>query len=377
LLHHSHWKLSDTALVRLFQNSRYYPSLRPKLRELTEGLSTFANKIDAFLNFRENAAHILLPIDQRAEWAFFVNGDDGEVQRTWAHEHGLSSRASLEDILKAQIEDHRADVVYNLDATGWRSDFVKNLPGCVKKVIAWHAAPLRNVTFSDYDLVVCNFPSILAALKAQGCRMDYFFPAYDPKLGPFAGRQDRPVDVLFVGGYSRHHKQRSAVLEAVARLADRYNIVYHLDRSRLCALAESPLGQLLPLAEHRRPQAIRAIAKAPIFGLHYYQALSAAKIVLNGAIDMAGVDRGNMRCFEALGGGSLLLSDHGSYPEGMRDGETIVTYRSAEHAVQQVKTLLDASAQRSSIARRGHEMVSTRYSKEAQWKRFETLVASL
>ena len=115
--------------MRLFQNSRYYPSLRPRIRELSRDCSTFSDRISAFLNFRESAAHILLPIDQRAEWAFFANGDDVDVQRVWAREHGLSSRASLEEIMKAQIEEHRADVFYNLDATGWRSDFIKSLPG--------------------------------------------------------------------------------------------------------------------------------------------------------------------------------------------------------------------------------------------------------
>jgi glycosyltransferase involved in cell wall biosynthesis len=363
--------------VRLFQNCRYYPSLRPKIRELTKDRSTFAGQIDAFLNFREAAAHILLPVDRRAEWAFFTNGDDGDVQRVWAREHGLSARASLSDILKAQIEEHRTDVFYNLDATGWGADFIRSLPGCVKNVIAWHAVSFRNAPLSDYDLVVNNFPSILAKLNDLGCRTEYFFPAYDPEMAPFATRQNRPVDVLFVGGYSRHHRHRAAVLEAVAKLDGEYNIVYHLDRSRLCRLAESPLGKFLPLARHRRPSAIRAITKEPTFGRDYYQALSAAKIVLNGAIDMAGADRGNMRCFEALGSGSLLLSDEGNYPEGMRDGQTIATYNSPEQAVRQVKTLLKDSEKRLTLARAGHEMVSTRYSKEAQWKRFEALVASI
>jgi spore maturation protein CgeB len=133
----------------------------------------------------------------------------------------------------------------------------------------------------------------------------------------------------------------------------------------------------LPLASHRRPPAIRAITKEPTFGRSYYEVLSAAKIVLNGSIDMAGADRGNMRCFEALGSASLLLSDEGNYPEGMRDGGTIMTYNSPEQAVSQVKTLLKDSEKRLSIARAGHEMVSTRYSKEAQWKRFEALAASV
>ena len=363
--------------MRLFQNARYYPSLRPKIRELVKSSSTFAGQIDAFLKFRESAAHILLPVEQHAEWAFFTNGDDEDVQRVWAREHGLSRRAPLEEILKAQIEEHRADVFYNLDATGWGADFIKKLPGCVKAVIAWHAAPFRNVTFSNYDLVVCNFPSILAAIRAQGCRSAYFFPAYDPELAPFAARRERPIDVLFVGGYSRHHVRRAAVLEAVAQLKDEYRIVYHLDRSRLCRLAESPLGHFLPLAQHRRPPAIRTITKAPVFGRDYYEVLSAAKIVLNGAIDMAGADRGNMRCFEALGSECLLLSDEGKYPEGMKDGQTIATYNSPEQAVDRIKAMLADPETRLGIARVGHEMVSNRYSKQAQWKCFEALVASI
>ena len=72
-----------------------------------------------------------------------------------------------------------------------------------------------------------------------------------------------------------------------------------------------------------------------------------------------------------------MLSDHGNYPQGMNNGETMVTYQSPEDAVRQIKMLLDAPELRSSIAGAGHEMISTRYSKEVQWKRFEALVASI
>jgi spore maturation protein CgeB len=120
-----------------------------------------------------------------------------------------------------------------------------------------------------------------------------------------------------------------------------------------------------------------SIPQEPLFGRDCYEALSTARIVLNGAIDIAGADRGNMRCFEALGAGSLLLSDQGNDRDGMRDGETIVTYNSPEQAVNQIETRLRDSRRRPRIARAGHEMVSTRYSKEVQWKRFEALAASV
>jgi spore maturation protein CgeB len=61
----------------------------------------------------------------------------------------------------------------------------------------------------------------------------------------------------------------------------------------------------------------------------------------------------------------------------MTEGETIATYRSADDVVDQIKALLDAEGRRLDIARRGHNMVSTRYSKDAQWTRFEALVASI
>jgi hypothetical protein len=120
--------------VRLFQNSRYYPSLGPRLRELTRNCPTFAAKIDRFLAFRENA---LLPVDQRAEWAFFTIGDDEDVQRTWARENGLTARVSLADILRAQIEHHRSDVFYDVDATGWPGDFVRTLLRLASECTLW------------------------------------------------------------------------------------------------------------------------------------------------------------------------------------------------------------------------------------------------
>jgi hypothetical protein len=185
----------------------------------------------------------LLPIDQRAEWAFYPVGDDEDVERLWARERGLSSQASLTDILRAQIEEYRADVFYNLDS-----------PGCVKCIIGWHAIPYQNVSFAGYDLMVCNFPSTLVALQQLAYRTACFSPAYDPELEPYATRRERSVDVLFVGGYSRRNRERAAILDAVANMAGDHNIVFHLDRSRLCRLAESPLGWLLPLAEHQRPR---------------------------------------------------------------------------------------------------------------------------
>jgi hypothetical protein len=55
----------------------------------------------------------------------------------------------------------------------------------------------------------------------------------------------------------------------------------------------------------------------------------------------------------------------------------MVTYRSAEDAVEQIKALLEDPVHISAIARTGNQMLLMQYSKEAQWELFESLVASI
>jgi hypothetical protein len=360
--------------MRIFQSSGYYPSYARRLRRLAANASTFKQQVQVFLNDRYGASHLLLPISCGESDAFFTNWDDPSLQVAWARESGLPKRLSLEDILLAQIEAHRTEIFYNLDPVRLANGFLRRLPGCVKKSIAWRSAPSGPVDFSNYDLVVGNFPGILAEMSRRGYRTAYFAPSHDPVMDRFAENKDRPVDVVFVGGYSRHHTRRAEVLNVVAGLADQLRVVFHLDPSRLSRVADSPLGILPPLNRSRRPAKVRSISQGPVFGLELYQVLSKAKIVLNGAIDMAGEERGNMRCFEGMGCGALLLSDAGKYPVGMMPGRTLVTYTTGVDAVAQIRRLLADDGHREAIAREGHKMISTTYSKGDQWQAFQKLL---
>jgi Glycosyl transferases group 1 len=360
--------------MRLFQNSTVYSAYLPRLNQLAAGEQTFRGRLDRFLDDRFGASHFLEPVLSGDESAFFTNGDDRVLQRMWATERGMPANSSPEAILLAQIEHHRADVFYNLDPLRFPSAFVRGLPGCVKRSIAWRAAPSPGADFGAYHRIVCNFPTILKSYTDRGWAAAYFSPAHDPVLDEYAGDTERPVDILFVGAYSRHHMRRALLLEQVASLHARYSVVMHLDQSRLVRLAESPLGRLLPLGRHRRPLTVRAVSRPALFGRDMYRALSKAKIILNGAVDMAGPDRGNMRCFEAFGAGCALLTDAGSYPQGMVGGETMLTYDDASDAVWKLSVLLDDAPLRSRIARSGNQMIRQRYSKRTQMERFRELL---
>ncbi|MGH7294342.1 MAG: glycosyltransferase family protein, partial [Polyangiaceae bacterium] len=359
--------------MRLFQNSTISPSYRTRLYRLSRAARTFHERLAVFLDDRYGASHFLQPVLEQHPEAFFTNGDDPLLQLAWGREHGMRAGESLPAILLAQIEEHCAEVFYTLDPIHYGGSFVRRLPGCVKHSVCWRAAPSPGIDLTGFDLLVCNFPGILEGWRAEGRRAAYFTPAHDPAMEG-AGTGDRPVDVVFVGGYSRHHRNRAAVIEAVAGLASRYEVQLCLDRSRMTRLAETPLGMFPPLRRHRRPRAVRVHSSGPVFGRALYELVSRSKIVLNGAIDMSGEDRGNMRCFEALGCGALLLSDRGRYPEGFTPGENMITYGTAQDAADQVvRHLADQETSRR-IAAAGAEMIRSKYSKAAQWKNFRELI---
>ncbi len=361
--------------MRLLQNSGVPPCYLSRPQDVGEGVP-FKNQIQRFLDHRYGALHFLLPVLNGDHQAFFTNGDDEVLQRTWAREMGLPEKVSLKDILLAQIESHRAEVFYNLDPVRYDSDFVHKLPGCVRKAIAWRNIPSPAADFGGYDFIVCNSPTLLKRYEGCGWKAAYFSPAHDPVMDQYAGNHDRPIDLLFVGGYSRHHMRRAAALDAVAALSPACRIEFCLARSRFTRLAESPLGYLAPVGKYRRPRNIRAVSSGPVYGRDLYTRISRAKIVLNGAIDMSGEDRGNMRCFESMGCRALLLSDEGVYPAGMVAGQTLVTYQSPADLVVKFRELLEAPEMIAGIAQAGHDMVTRQYSKQVQWSAFEALVAN-
>jgi spore maturation protein CgeB len=114
-----------------------------------------------------------------------------------------------------------------------------------------------------------------------------------------------------------------------------------------------------------------------VFGRELYDLIGRSKIVLNGAIDMAGSDRGNMRCFEATGCGALLLSDVGDYPEGMRNEETMLTYDGEASCLAQIRRCLKDWESMRGIAEAGRRRIGETYSKVQQQSRFDAIVARL
>jgi spore maturation protein CgeB len=191
-------------------------------------------------------------------------------------------------------------------------------------------------------------------------------------MDTFAAAPSADFDLIFIGGFSRHHLRRSEALRAAASISSIRSRLY-LEDSRLTKLANAP-PFMLGLRSLRHPDEVRSIRAGPLYGRDAYAAIAKTRIVFNGAIDMAGEDRGNMRCFEATGCGAVLLTDAGRYPEGFVDGETMVAYSSSHQIPELIKGLTEDVSRARSIAQAGCAMVKDRYSKERQWAKFRELV---
>jgi hypothetical protein len=364
--------------MRVLQNVGVYPGYLRRFESRLQAGSGFAGALASFLAGGFEACHVLKGGFESDPQFMLTVGNSGAMQGLWAREYGMPVRSTPEDVLLAQLEEHRAEIFYNLDPARFDDRMLARLPSCVRKSLCWNAAPTPHRRFSGYDAVVSNFPGILKGYEAFGCRTAPFFPSAIPRSLPAADYGERPVDIAFVGGFSRHHLRRNAILDAVASLNGDRTLRYHLDLGRLNKAAEFAGTDLFGiLAPYRLTRPLRAVFAPPLYGTEMQVLFGASKIVLNAAIDMSGNERGNIRCFEALSCGALLLSDAGSYPAGMDDGKTIAAYDGAANAVARARSLLEEDAERLRIASAGQQMVRELYSKDRQWTAFEALVAGL
>jgi hypothetical protein len=253
-------------MPRLFQNFDIYPGYLAHLHRLAGRGAGYARIHEVFHNDRFVAVHMLKPTLERSSEAAFALGRDSKSQSDWARARGMPPKASAEEILLAQIEDHRTEIFYNHDPLAYGSAFIRRLPGSVRASIAWRAAPSPGADFGAYDSIVCNFPSILESYRVQGWRSAYFYPAHDPVMDDYNRGSERPIDLLFIGTYSRHHRRRARMIERIAGLSATAAVRLHLYLSPMTRLSETPLGLVGPYVSTVAPKRFVARLADPSSG---------------------------------------------------------------------------------------------------------------
>jgi hypothetical protein len=339
--------------------------------------SSYAALLAALLDDRHGNAHVLEPILAGAESARLVVADSSTLQDAWRAENGVPRDFDAADVVLAQIEEHRSEIFYNISPLLYDTRFVRRLPGCVKHTICWRAAPIGHADLSGYELSVGNFQSMIDEWTRLGRKAAWFEPAHDPVAAEIARGRARDIDVAFVGTYSWLHGRRNLLLQRIAELAPALRVRFHfsLGRSARVANALGPARALFP--KLALPDSLRRVSHAPVYGRGMYELFGRSRIVINAAIDMASEFRGNMRCWEAMGCGALMLSDNGIYPPGMTPGADFATYDGIDDAVANIERIVADYDRWRPTAAHGLATMEQTYSKEAQWATFVKLVEQL
>ena len=215
--------------------------------------------------------------------------------RPLARKVGLSPRLDrqAEDILLAQIEEFRPDLVLNQDVFHVDTRLARRIKAIGKPVLVGQVGiePPRGEDWSVYDLMISQLPRIVHAFRAAGVRSEVCHLAFEPAiLDALPAAPAADIEVSFVGSVSVDHQQRIALLEEVA---ERYDLQLWGSRPQTLP-ASSPLHRCF---------------KGEVWGTEMYQVLRRSRITLNSHIDIAGREAGNMRLFEATGIGAFLLTD--------------------------------------------------------------------
>jgi len=363
--------------LKVYQNIFLYPNFVNALQKiiLNRSSSNFNHIHKYFLEQRYGGVHYLEAGNINN---VFINSDSLKfMNRIWALENNLPRGTSMDKIIYAQIEEHKSDVFYTQNPAKYSYSFLKNLPGSVKHKVCWQSPPGINTNFKGFDLVLNNFPKSLEKYSSSGIKTAYFCPSFDPGVKKLHSPSKKPIDVVFIGGYSRHHSIRNAFLSHISKLGDQYKIVYSLDISKYTASLNFIESYMRPLSKKNGFDTISQYTIPPLYGMNLYRLILEAKITINCAVDSAMNDRGNMRCFETMSCGSLLISDSGKYPKGFIDGQNFVMYKDFDDAEDLVLFYLENEEARKNISTNGRNLLKKKFSKELQWSKFCRLIGTL
>jgi spore maturation protein CgeB len=315
------------------------------------------------------------------------------LQRRWASENGVTYAPDrwLFDITAAQVKAFKPDVLFVTSYHAFNAPYLRKLRAdnpSIRLVLGWCGAPYVDPdVFHAFDLILSNIPELVAHFCAQGHDCRHVNHAFEPRVLEHINTKALPnADFTFVGGIIRrdqfHHGREELLLELIKRTdlqiyttllpappRVRYEIAlrrFAYDSVRRAERVGVPVKKLPLIGKiarwNRRPRypsmygepSLLRRTQPPVFGLAMYQQLHDSRVTLNTHIDISASSASNLRLYEATGVGACLLTDWKENITGLFEPDTeIVTYRSADEAVEKVNYLLAHADQRRSIAAAG------------------------
>jgi hypothetical protein len=251
-----------------------------------------------------------------------------------------------QEILLAQIEDFRPDLILNQDVFSVDTMLAKRMKSIGRPMLVGQVGLLPPIgqDWSVYDLVISILPGVVKRFEKLRIRAEVCHLAFEPRiLSILPSRPDTNVDISFVGTLSGEHRERIALLEAVAR---RYSL-------KIWGPGLSSVAAASPL---------HACWQGEVWGADMYQILRRSRITLNSHIDLAAKEAANMRLFEATGVGAMLLTDYKDNLHELFTPEVhVATWRSIEECLTKIEFYLKNDFRRDEIACAGQTHTITHH----------------
>ena len=260
--------------------------------------------------------------------------------RPLARKVGLSPRldSEAENILLAQIEEFRPDLIINQDTFHVNAGLVRRIKGIGRPILIGQIGiePSRGEDWPAYDLMMSQMAANVNYFRSLGVRAEVNHLAFEPAiLDALPAAPAADIDVSFVGTVSADHRLRIALLEAVA---GRYDL-------KLFGSRPHTLPDASPL--HRCFQ-------GEVWGADMYQVLRRSRVTLNSHIDFTGREAGNMRLFEATGAGTFLLTDFKDNLHTLFEPDRdVAVWRGIDDCLAGIDRALRNEQSRADIARAG------------------------
>ncbi|WP_306121048.1 glycosyltransferase [Roseitalea sp. MMSF_3504] len=307
------------------------------------------------------------------------------MQYTWAQENGVDS-ANLDEIRLAQIDKFKPDVVYD------HSPFVSQGFGTQLRqhfgviAVAWNAfikkdLPEFNSAYHGY--VSLHRPFVEEWIRS-GYRAAELQPSPDPSWREFASRNwdERRNDLMTYGQAGGVFNGRRDMLRRVADVTLQEDFSfrafvgnskqYHRPGGRLARY-----GMHIPFLLKWPKGALRDCTSNNLYGYELYDEIRNTKAVLNTFGDFNGTFLSNMRIFEAIGNGAILISQKGQYPDGLQEGNDFFAYEDERDVAQIMRFVKDEPIAARDFAASAKKRLHKNFRKENQYEKFRDFVATL
>jgi hypothetical protein len=296
-------------------------------------------------------------LDNLNNQVFFTVWNYERLQLLWAKEHGLAENCTMNDIRIAQVRWFQPDVIYDFSGR-YRPDFIAKLKkdGVQATYVLWNGVIEQGevpMLIPGYDMYVSLHRPYIDYWRKMGFESLELQPSIPSDWCELSENPNRSIDILIYGQSNKEFfKERDAIIKKILTLKNKYNISINLQMDNE---SQEVFGELVDHIER------------PIYGSELFNTIRDSKIVINKCTDNNLSFKSNMRVFETIGNGALLLTEKGNYPDGLESEVDFLTYSSIAELFDLIDEVLGDWGKWSVFAKSATSRLVERFSKEKQW----------